>query len=414
MADLDRDPVPVLEDALERCLDALEGTAIRSGGRAGWLSWELDGAAEPVRMLGGRPALYDGDAGVAWALAGLADFTGRSDLRELGRAALRNAGAVPLPDSFPPGPGLLDGAAGVLLAAGALGVAVPDGPAVATCTGSDLTSGLAGVLLAQVRSGTCGPSTGEAVALLRDRALPTPLGVCWSEPSVDDPAGRPLCGLAHGNSGIALALAEAAVAHPSCAREAAPLAAEALRWEAAWFDPVVGGWPDLRSEPPAFPALWCHGAAGIAVVRLRLLELTAAGLDLGFPVEALRAEAEAAVGACGADVARAVAHPGPPPGGLTLCHGLGGPLEALVLASEVWGVPGHLEAARHYAAAAVERMGEDPLAWPAGIRAGGSAALFVGVSGAALVLARLLEPARVPSPALLGPVGGSHQERGSE
>lgn len=392
----DLDPLPILREALDRCVAALEDTAFRAGDRAGWLSWELDGLADPVRMVGGRPSLYDGDAGVAWALAALAGLPGRAGLRDLADAALAGALATPLP-----APGLLDGAAGVALAAGALGVAGPVA-AVADCAGSDLTSGLAGVLLAQVRSGACGPDTDEAVALLGERARSTPVGVCWPEPSVDDPTGRPLCGLAHGNSGIALALAEAAAVHPPCAVRAGALAGDALRWEAAWLDPAVGSWPDLRALPPSYPALWCHGAAGIAAVRLRLLQLVAAGVDLGLPAGTLQAEAEVAVGACGADVARAVALPGPPAGGLTLCHGLGGPLEALVLASEVWGVADHLDAARHYAAIAIGRMGEDPLEWPAGIRAAGSAALFVGASGAALVLARLLEPARVPSPALLG------------
>ncbi|MBK9158081.1 MAG: hypothetical protein IPM11_08135 [Micropruina sp.] len=33
------------------------------------------------------------------------------------------------------------------------------------------------------------------------------------------------------------------------------------------------------------------------------------------------------------------------PGGLTLCHGMGGPLDVLVLAAEVWELPQHLDAA---------------------------------------------------------------------
>ena len=53
------------------------------------------------------------------------------------------------------------------------------------------------------------------------------------------------------------------------------------------------------------------------------------------------------------------------------------------------------------AAAAVDMLDDDPLAWPAGVRAAGSMGLFVGVAGAALVLARLLDPGRLTSPALL-------------
>ncbi len=383
------DPLPVLREALERCLDALSDTAITSGDRAGWLSWHLDAEGEPRRMVGGSSSLYDGDAGVAWALGTLAAATGRQDLADLAAGAARNL--------RPTGSGgLLGGQAGLALSvmrAGAPSVPLPD---PATVPGADLTNGVAGLLLAQVRTDACGPATVAAVELLEGSARQTPMGVCW--PESDEPEGRPLCGMAHGNSGIALALAEAAAAHPPCTAQAAALAIEALRWESAWFNPIAGGWPDLRTDPPTHPALWCHGAAGMAAVRLRLLQLPA---SLGLPTALLRAEAEAAVVACGAELARVLRSGGPPHGGLTLCHGLGGPLDALMLAHETWGVEEHLDAARYFAAAAVAALGDAPLAWPAGVRADGSAALFVGVAGVAVMLARLVHPGSVPSPSLL-------------
>lgn len=386
---MDDDPVPKLRDALERCLDALTGTAITNAERAGWLTWELDAEGEAQRMLGGCSALYDGDAGLAWALGSLAAATRPEELAELAAAAARNLRETGRQ-------GLLDGQAGLAVGAVRAGEPPVPLPQPRSVAGADLTTGLAGLLLAQVRIGACGPETVEAVELLHNLARPTPMGVCW--PESDEPDGRPLCGMAHGNSGVALALAEAAAAHPPCAERAVALAVEALRWESAWFDPLVGGWPDLRSEPPAHPALWCHGAAGIAAVRLRLLQLPD---FLGLPADTIRAEAEAAVVACGADLARTLADGQPPVGGLTLCHGLGGPLDALVLAHQTWGVDAHLDAARHFAAAAVAMLDDDPLAWPSGVRADGSVALFVGVAGAAVVLARLLDPESVPSPALL-------------
>lgn len=383
------DPMPVLRDALERCLDALTDTAITSGDRAGWLSWDLDNEGEPLRMIGGRSALYDGDAGLAWALGSFATTAGREGLAALATGAARNLRETGRQ-------GLLDGRAGIAL--GQVRAGVPPGPLPhpGAVPGADLTTGLAGLLLAQVRIGVCSTATDEAVELLRASARSSPVGVCWSESEAPD--GRPLCGLSHGNSGIALALAEAAAAHPPCTERAVALAVEALRWESAWFDPLIGGWPDLRSKPPTHPALWCHGAAGIAAVRLRLLQLPA---SLGLPRDLIRAEAEAAVVACGSHLARTLADPRPPPGGLTLCHGLGGPLDALLLAHETWGVAEHLTAARHFAATAVATLGDDPLAWPSGVRAEGSAGLFVGVAGVALVLARLLSPGAVKSPALL-------------
>jgi len=111
------------------------------------------------------------------------------------------------------------------------------------------------------------------------------------------------------------------------------------------------------------------------------------------------------VQACGSELARAAASvpqfgDAALLGGLTLCHGLGGALDVLVLASER-GAPTHLDAARRFAETIVGALPEDPLAWSAGVRAEGSVSLFLGLAGAAVVLARLLHPDRVASPSLL-------------
>ncbi|MFQ4148484.1 lanthionine synthetase LanC family protein [Arthrobacter sp. LAPM80] len=392
----EHEPLPLLRDALDRCLDALCATAVRSDDRAGWLSWDLDVDGGPRRMLGGRASLYDGDAGMAWALATLANATEREDLADLATGAARNVGDAGHAGLLAGQAGLLAGQAGIALAQYRAGQPSQGLPVPTSFAGADLSNGLAGLLLAQVRMGRCGQATIDAVDLLQANAYKTPMGVCW--PESEGPDGRPLCGLAHGNSGIALALAEAAAAYPPCAPQAVELAVEALRWESAWFDPLLGGWPDLRTEPPSYPALWCHGAAGIAVVRLRLLGLPA---SLGLPVNILRAEAEAAVVACGSDLTRVLGSGSIPPTGLTLCHGIGGALEALTLAHDLWKVVPHLAAAREFAAAAVAGLDEDPLAWPGGVRAAGSTGLFVGVAGVALILARLIDPGKISSPALL-------------
>ena len=393
-----------LEATLDRCIDALVSSAIDSGDRVGWLSWELDGQGAPARMVGGRTNLYDGDAGVAWALAQLARATDRSDLLELAhRAAATAFRAV---EGQPFG-GLLDSATGVALVAESVG-AVSVGDALASASidipATDLTSGLAGLVLAQSRGTRV--STTDAGRRLGARASRHPVGVCWADPlAADERAARPLLGLAHGNSGIVLALAEAACRDERAADVALPLLRDALRWEAAWFDPIVGGWPDLRTDERDSPTMWCHGAAGIGAVRLRLLQLEDRGLDLGPVAISVRAEAEAAVHACGSELARAVASV--PQfgdaglfGGLTLCHGLGASLDVLVLAAER-GAPRHLHAARRFAETIVEALPEDPLGWPSGVRAEGSVSLFLGLAGAAVVLARLLHPERVASPSLL-------------
>jgi lantibiotic modifying enzyme len=400
----------ILEAALDGCIDALVSTAIHSGDRVGWLSWELDAHGTPARMVGGRANLYDGDAGVAWALAQLARATDRSDLADLAECA---AGSALRAVEGQPLGGLLDSATGVVLVAESVGVA--RGALGSASIGAlrsasidieatDLTSGLAGLVLAQSRAAQ--GSTPDAVRSLAARASRHPVGVCWPDPlAADERAARPLLGLAHGNSGIALALAEAACCDERTAGVALPLLRDALRWEAAWFDPIVGGWPDLRSDEAGYPTMWCHGAAGIGATRLRMLQLEGDGLDLGSAATSVRAEAEAAVQACGSELARAAASvpqfgDAALLGGLTLCHGLGGALDVLVLASER-GAPTHLDAARRFAETIVGALPEDPLAWSAGVRAEGSVSLFLGLAGAAVVLARLLHPDRVASPSLL-------------
>ena len=90
--------------SLSRCVwqpraiaDALVETAIVDGSRCTWLSATVelpDGTARIVHRTG-NPVVYDGDAGIAWALAHAARALGRDDLGELARAgavgALRRA-----------------------------------------------------------------------------------------------------------------------------------------------------------------------------------------------------------------------------------------------------------------------------------------------------------------------------------
>ncbi len=88
--------------------------------------------------------------------------------------------------------------------------------------------------------------------------------------------GHPaLVGLSHGASGIAVGLAEIAIAlNEDRYVEAAE---SALDFEAAHFDPIARNWPDLRLGLPSGNQVamrsWCHGSVGIALARLRIIEL---------------------------------------------------------------------------------------------------------------------------------------------
>ncbi|KGN37305.1 lanthionine synthetase LanC family protein [Knoellia subterranea] len=389
-------------DAAHRAVDLLVRTAILDRSGPTWPAWELgpDGRAHGV--VAGRRSLYDGDAGVVWALTHLGTALNRPDAAELAAS-----GASTLLQVRPTGPdapaGLLVGEAGVDLLA-RVGARTAPGWA----DGSDITDGLAGILLGLARARRHEDHAAAIVAELRHRSRVEPWGRSWPDHRLSGGAARPLCGLAHGASGIAWALAEAAAVWSGLAPAALDLAADALAWEASWSDPARGGWPDLREGDPTWPDLWCHGAAGAGAVRLRLLQLAGSGLDLPWSLDTTRAEAEMAVQRCGqamSEAAATVATQGALglTAGWSLCHGVAGPTGVVALAADVLDVPEHRERALAAAATFVRSVPLDPEEWPCGLRgADGDVSLANGVAGTAMLLADLALPGTVPPVVLLG------------
>lgn len=397
--------------AAHRCVDVLVRTAILDdAGAPTWPAWELGPDGRPFAVVAGQRSLYDGDAGVAWAMTHLGIVLDRPDAHELGASAA--ADLVRVRPSGPDAPaGLLVGEAGIDL--------LPRPGATVTkgwSDGSDLTDGLAGILLALARSRRHGSHAAAIVAELRHRSRAEAWGRSWPDARLGGDAARPLCGLAHGASGVAWALTEAAAVWPELAGPALELARDALAWEASWSDPARGGWPDLREGDVTWPDLWCHGAAGAGAVRLRLLELAEAGLDVPWSLDTTRAEAEMAVQRCGramSDAAELVATHGADAlvSGWTLCHGAGGPAAVVALAADVLGEPEHRDLALSAAAAWVAAAGNDAEGWGCGLRgADGDLSLVNGVAGTAVMLADLAVPGSLPSLVLLG-MGGTRGTR---
>lgn len=393
--------------AAHRCVDVLVRTAIIDDeGTPTWPAWEIGSDGHPRAVVAGQRALYDGDAGVAWAMTQLGVVLERPDAHELGASAVQGLLAARPPAAGGAPAGLLVGEAGVDL------LAPPGGSVLAGWSeSSDLTDGLAGILLSLARARRHPGHAAGIVAELRHRSTEAAWGRSWPDGRLGGDAGRPLCGLAHGASGIAWALAEAAAVWPELAGPALDLAQDALAWEASWADPARGGWPDLREGDVTWPDLWCHGAAGAGAVRLRLLELAQAGLEVPWSLDTTRAEAEMAVQRCGramSDSAELTATHGADAlaAGWTLCHGAGGPTAVVALAADVFGEPEHRDLALAAAATWVEAAGEAPDTWPCGLRgADGDVSLVNGVAGTAMLLADLARPGSLPSLPLLG-LGG--------
>lgn len=417
----------VVLDAAHRCVDLLVRTAvIRDTGAPTWLSREV-GPGGVVGVDTGRRSLHDGDAGVVWALTHLGTALNRPDATELaasaGRALLRSR------PSDPDAPaGLLLGEAGVDLVRAGRGAG-----RAGWSEGSDLTDGLAGILLSLARTRRHERHAATIISELRRRSRVEQVGRSWPNPRSTAQVGRPSYGVAHGASGVAWALAEAAAVWPELAPPALDLAAEALAWEASGpgsepppeAEPSTGpergrlpdGRADGRADEMGARGSWCRGAAGAGAVRLRILELADAGLEVPWSVGTTRAEAEVLVQQCAravsavsamsaSDQQAASTGGGSAAAGWTLCHGVGGPAGVVALAADVLEVPHLREQALRAAAAFVHAAPVDPGAWPSGMRgADGDVSLLTGVAGTAVLLTDLALPGSVPSVVLLGAGG---------
>ncbi len=393
-------PVGTLLDLADDIADALAETAIVADHRCTWMHGDVEASDVGRRLVHrtGDPAVYHGDAGIAWALAHAGDALGRADLCELAQygasGALRRASARV-------GRGLHDGLSGVAIATLQAGTALSDTALVggglelldeataAPLPSQEVIGGNAGALVALMAAYDeteedwlleRGTMLGQAILEAADGH---PWGWSWASGRPGEPG---LCGLAHGAGGIAWALGELEARAGGAALEKA--VREALRYERSWFDRRRSNWPDLRagtgraSGQPAFPTWWCHGSVGAGLVRLRLHEL-------GREEPILLAEAAAALQSSVATATGSTAAGRPPDHGLTMCHGIGGTLELLLTAHSVLGEEEHLTAARWLLDRVVAMLGDDVERWPDGVGGpGGDPSLMTGLAGTMILLLR--------------------------
>ncbi|NYI04396.1 lanthionine synthetase LanC family protein [Allostreptomyces psammosilenae] len=405
------------------------------------------------------PGVYAGAAGISLFLACAAplDRTGQvGRTAHLGaRWALRSAGDLTRAGRH----GLLDGAVGVALGAALTGHALGDGtlvtaarrivhgvadgtPPGAPPTGPDVVSGGSGTLLGLLAAGDLLDE--ETRERLRRVVVPAAHGLAdtsrpraWGRSWGDRAWAVDLLGLAHGASGVALALTE--VGTPAGDARLAAVARDAVRYENGWFSPERSAWPDLRdpdpgpadpdpapdpgaeagpdadSEPaeqgagqaaprprpwPAWPSYWCHGALGIGLARLRLFQLTG-DRSLLPDISAAAQAARDVVVRAGTDFRSG----GTPDA--SLCHGLTGTAELFLTAGQVLRVPEHTRAATQVGRLLLDLARRDDGRWRCGMPVPDqSPSLFLGLAGIGLTLLRLHDPRSAPSLALPGPGGG--------
>jgi len=182
-------------------------------------------------------------------------------------------------------------------------------------------------------------------------------------------------------------------------------AREAFRYERSWYSPERCAWPDLRDPKeksiadgtwPGWMTAWCHGALGIGAVRLRLYEASG-------DITAL-AEASAAIQAARLLVMQAgIGLQAGQVSDVTLCHGLGGAAELLLLAYEVFDLHDHLRAARQVGRLCLNVYARNGQTWTCGLRGAEHVpGLFLGLAGIGTTLLRLHDPSVIGSPLLPG------------
>lgn len=300
-----------------------------------------------------RISLYLGWIGIAYAAARVGTLLASQELLDAAKTLLRRSVAEGAPPHFD----LIAGKAGAIAGMIALQPLVNDDA----------------LLLNAMRLGDT----------LIGQAQRSASGYSWSAPGL---TAAHLTGLSHGAAGAAYALLEIFDATGEVRfRHAAD---RAFEYEAGWFDPAVGNWPDLREYPfnarrsnraLEYCTFWCHGAPGIGLSRLRATEITRSATRC--------AEAKAAVTATRIGVEGALETG---TSNYSLCHGLAGNAEVLLEAERAWGKASHREreVAEEVAAAGVRRFGESDGPWPCGSR-GVTPGMMLGLAGIGYFYLRL-------------------------
>lgn len=107
---------------------------------------------------------------------------------------------------------------------------------------------------------------------LLERAIPLDTGIGWLQSN--RPLGKPLGGLAHGNSGIAYSLFK--LYHFSKQPSYLEAANKAISYDNSLFSEAQENWTDLRNientNQPLYPVYWCNGAVGVGLSRLYSLD----------------------------------------------------------------------------------------------------------------------------------------------
>jgi hypothetical protein len=422
-------------EAAESIAKRLASSAIWSGEECTWLV----GVPEPTRIwernrveLPAGPFVYAGTAGIALFLIEAHRLTGGDHLLHAARGAVAHA-LRSLQETDWSACGFYAGRVGVSAAAlrlhqvsgdewalaGARSAIAPIFGRERECMVSDVIGGAAGAVptLLKLSRDLDWDAPAESAVLLGEHIIRTaqrgPVGWSWRGGVVHQK--RDLAGLAHGAAGYGFGLLELAIATGDSAFEYA--ANQAFSYEAHVFDAQHRNWPDFRNSrlgemitnpetrreleaatrrgeaPPPWidssMVAWCHGAAGVALSRLRAYELT------GKPGRA--AEARIAV------ETTLKRMPTDGRSSFALCHGVFGNAETLLEGARVLTEPSWAANAHQLAQEGIARFESAGVSWPSGgLHGAPDPTLLLGDAGIGYFLLRIADPS-VPS--ILLPTG---------
>ncbi|WP_158228780.1 lanthionine synthetase LanC family protein [Bradyrhizobium sp. Y36] len=384
--------------------------------RCNWLIWTKEpvgGAFSSVYRAAGVD-FYQGVGGIALFLAQLVAFTGDRYQRETLGGAVRQVMArlrEPMQDRIGLYSGML-GAAKAVISSGEIadesewidfGLEQLETISRSSPEPSqiDLLSGCAGAIVALVeiaqRYGRQNllQEAHRLAEFLLSRAQHARDTVSWP---TNIGEGRNLLGLSHGTAGIALALLELNAVSPD--KRYLDAARGALRYERQHFNALQNNWPDYRAlhgaphDATSFPIAWCHGSTGIGLSRLRIRQLLPDDPQI-LP------ELDVAI----ANAIRAINAPiHPLSTDFSLCHGVTGSGDFLLLVGMLFGRADGVMAAERLGDAGIEAFDKPRLPWICGVPdAGQTSSLMIGTAGIGHFYLRLYDPVAVPS--ILLPIG---------
>jgi lantibiotic biosynthesis protein len=384
-------------------------------------SREVSGWTGPIRATSAALSLdvYAGSAGIALFLAQLHALTGDTWALKTSLGTIRRS--IRLLDRAPAMQDLSPlsfycGHLGIAFVARRVGTmtgveklirqadSILEGMARATSSEHvlDVIGGNAGAIPALLTFGhSCGLETLRDLAIaLGDELLRAAVcgkASCYWQPDLASGPGTgaaPLTGLSHGASGMGLALFELYALTGRL--EFLETARGAFGYEDSLFDANERNWPDLRfsADQTHFARLWCHGAPGIALARLRAatLDPDRAKNYLEFARIALATTIRA--------IEENLAEPRPD---ASLCHGMVGLGEVCLFASQALNDPSYREVADSLAVELISRYSATG-DWPSGAPSGGpNPSLMLGLAGIGYWFLRLHDMEHVASVLLVTP-----------